>query len=234
MIVTLNEVQRACQKALFGAGVPAGLDDDAADATVWLEACGIPALASLVDVLERWTGDSSAISVAETAPGTFDTGGRSAVLVGSSLIDLAIARANSNGTGCLKVSGLKDPRFLVPWAANYAEDEWGLQLTWNRQAASVHSIGGVTLFGDWAAPAEGPCDVTIECRYSWSGGFDVPLSVAHSNADLEARYDQTLSTGLAVDDEVWQTIARHACRTLVPASADSRARGAGSAASDNE
>ena len=32
MIVTLNEVQRACQKAMSGAGVPPGHDDDAADA----------------------------------------------------------------------------------------------------------------------------------------------------------------------------------------------------------
>ncbi|MCH6587654.1 MAG: DUF3726 domain-containing protein [Proteobacteria bacterium] len=44
MIVTLNEVQRTCQKAMSGAGAPAGVDDDAAMAAAWLEGRGLPAL----------------------------------------------------------------------------------------------------------------------------------------------------------------------------------------------
>ena len=234
MIVTLNEVQRACQKALFGAGVPAGLDDDAANATVWLEARGLSALAAFAGALESCAQDPSGCTVTETAPGVVDASGCSATLAGSLVIDLAVARANAKGTATLKVTRLKDPQFLVPWAAEYFEDDWGFSLTWNGRAASVHSAGGVMLLGDWASPDEGPCDVTVACRYSEPGGSNEPLPVAYRGADLESRAKLTLSTGLEVDDAVWQMISRHAQRALVPATEESRARGAGSTASDNE
>ena len=234
MIVTLNEVQRACQKALFGAGVPAGLDDDAAAAAVWLEARGLSALAPFAHALESCAENAAEAIVTETAPGAVDAGGRSAALVGSPVIDMAVARANSHGAATLKVTGLRAPRFLIPWAAHYLEDGWAFSLTWNGRAARVRPAGGVLLYGDWAAPDEGPREVTVACGSSEPGAFEAPLPVACRNADLEARAKLILSTGLEVDDAVWHRIARHARRALVPATEESRMRGAGSRASDNE
>ena len=58
MIVSWNELQRACQKAFRGLGVAAGADDDSAFAVLWLQARGLDALAPL----------AAALSVLECAP----------------------------------------------------------------------------------------------------------------------------------------------------------------------
>ena len=47
VIVSWNELQRTCQKAFRGLGVPAGADDDASFAVLWLQARGLDALTPL-------------------------------------------------------------------------------------------------------------------------------------------------------------------------------------------
>ena len=235
MIVTLNEVQRACQKAMIGAGAPAGHDDDAASAAVWLESSGISALPAYAAALEGWDGDLLAAEVRENAPGVFQAGGRSAVFVGPHLIDLAVARARQAETATLRVAALRDPAFLVPWALDYWEGELAFAMAWDGRAATTHTTAGVTLHGDWETRPQGPCDVVLECRPSWRDShLDIALPVTHGHKELEARYRKVLASGLQVEDAVWRTIGRYAHRALVPASAESRARGAGSTASDNE
>jgi hypothetical protein len=44
---------------------------------------------------------------------------------------------------------------------------------------------------------------------------------------LRERASHALSDGIAVDDEVWRAIGAVAARVLVPATAESRVRGAG-------
>ena len=234
MIVTLNEVQRACQKALYGAGAPAGLDDDGAAAAAWLEVRGLPALAPLAAALERWDGDPRASRLEETAPGAFHAGGRSAVFLGPLLIDTAIAYADEEGHAALDIAALANPEFLVPLAHEAGRAGWSFALSWPGCGATVAAETGTTLLGDWRAPVQGPCEVTLRCWRAAAESSDLSLPVALGPAELEARCRETLAAGLDVAEPVWQTIGRYAQRALVPASAESRARGAGSAASDNE
>ncbi|MCH8926941.1 MAG: DUF3726 domain-containing protein, partial [Proteobacteria bacterium] len=119
MIVTLNEVQRTCQKAMSGAGAPAGVDDDAAMAAAWLEGRGLPALGAVAAALDRWAGDASAMELAELPPEggarRFDAAGRSALFVGGGLIDLAVAMAaETTAVSGVEVAGVTDPRFFLP------------------------------------------------------------------------------------------------------------------------
>ena len=235
MIVTLNELQRACQKAMSGAGAPAGHDDDAAGAAAWLEARGIPVLPAYAAALERWGGDPRADRLEESAPGVFHAGGRSGVFLGPHLIDLAVARASQAETAALRVAALRDPAFLLPWALDYRESELAFAITWGERAATTHLTAGARLYGEWDAAGEGPCDLVLECRLSSQDGtLEIALPMKQDSKALEARYRESLAGGLRVEDAAWRTIGRYAHKALVPASADSRARGAGSRASDNE
>ncbi len=242
MIVTLNEVQRTCQKAMSGAGAPAGVDDDAAMAAAWLEGRGLPALSAVAAALDRWAGDASAMALAELPPAAgarrFDAGGRSALFVGGGLLDLAVALAAESTAGSsVEVAGVTDPEFFVPPAVVCARRDRTLRLSWRgpdgapRAGALVGPDSGAVLLGDWrnAAPG-GPVQVSIQCAQAGGGQAPGALPATLGQADLDARLSEALAAGLSVDDRVWAHLSAYAARRLVPSSSESRARGAGPAA----
>jgi hypothetical protein len=243
----LNEVQRTCQKAMSGAGAPAGVDDDAAMAAAWLEGRGLPTLGAVAAALDRWAGDASAMALAELPPEAgvrrFDAGGRSALFVGAGLIDLAVAMAaETTAVSSIEISGVTDPRFFVPPAVVCARRDRTLRLSWRGPddapcaGVLVGPDSGAVLLGDWpnAAPG-GPFEVSIQCAQAGggqAGGGQGPgaLPATLGQADLDARLAETLAAGLSVDDRVWTRLSAYAARVLVPSSPESRARGAGPAA----
>ncbi len=225
MIVTLNEMERTCQKALRGAGAPPGIDDEGGAAAAWLEARGIPALGGLLAAMAAWDGDPSACHPERSSARAFDAGGRSAVFAGPGLAGLAaIAEAPY-----LEIAGLTEPRFLIPLAKTLCKDERSFFISWRHAGARIGADSGVALLGDWSAPPPGARRVRIgtECP-------DEELPLTCGAAEVEARYRDSLSRGLPVDENLWRKLAAYAHRTLVPASAASRAQGAGSQSSDNE
>jgi hypothetical protein len=173
MIVTLNEVQRTCQKAMSSAGAPAGVDDDAAMAAAWLEGRGLPALGAVAAALDRWAGDASAMKLAKLPPEAgarrFDAGGRSALFVGSGLLDLAVAMAaETAAVSSVEVARVTDPRLFVPPAVVCARHDRTLRLSWRRPdgapraGALVGSDSGAVLLGDWRNMTPGgPFEVSI-------------------------------------------------------------------------
>ncbi len=242
MIVTLNEVQRTCQKAMSGAGAPAGVDDDAAMAAAWLEGRGLPALGAVAAALDRWAGDASAMALAELPPQDgarrFDAGGRSALFVGGGLIDLAVAMAaETTAVSSVEVAGVTDPRFFLPPAVVCARGDRSLRLSWTPPdgapcaGARVGPDSGAVLLGDWrdAAPG-GPFQVSIQCGQAGGGQALGALPATLGQAELDARLAETLAAGLSVDEGVWTRLSAYAARTLVPSSPESRAHGAGPAA----
>ncbi len=242
MIVTLNEGQRTCQKAMSVAGAPAGVDDDAAMAAAWLEGRGLPALGAVVAALDRWAGDASAMALTELPPEAgarrFDAGGRSALFVGSGLLDLAVAlAAETTAVSNVEVAGVTDPRLFVPPAVVCARHDRTLRLSWwrldgaPRAGALVGPDSGAVLLGDWrdAAPG-GPFEVSIQCGQADGGQAPGALPATLGQADLDARLSEALAAGLSVDDGIWARLSAYAALSLVPSSPESRARGAGPAA----
>ncbi len=240
MIVTLNEIQRSCQKALSGAGAPPGIDDDAGAAVAWLESRGLAALGGVVAALERWAGDPGAAVIGGTAAGMFDAGGRSAVFLGPGLIDAVVSSATSQKSSRLDIRALTEPQFLIPLAESLCGLGWSFDIAWTAggqasgTGAQLDSTAGVTLLGDWSRVPAGPAEVVVHCQEAGQAPFDSRLPVACGATELGARRAASLSTGLAVEDALWNKVSRYARRTLVPASAESRARGAGPGSSDNE
>ena len=96
MIVSWNELQRTCQKAFRGLGVPAGADDDGSFAVLWLQARGLDALAPLeaaLSALERSSPRPLGVAGRTDGVDVLDAGGQPAVSVASDAIDFTVARA---------------------------------------------------------------------------------------------------------------------------------------------
>ncbi|MFQ5773674.1 MAG: DUF3726 domain-containing protein [Kiloniellaceae bacterium] len=250
MIVTLNELERTCQRAMCALGAPAGVDEDAASAAAWLEARGLPALQALVRALDRWGGDPTAANLTDLSERSdtrrLDAAGRSAAFVAGAIIDIAVAAAAEHGgAATVTVEALADRQFLLPVADRRRSRGWSFRLLWGRRSnrpgagARVDPDTGIRLFGDWnSLPVGEASDTTIACRKAPSTARPCAsgeaLQVTRQAADLDARLAAVLAAGLTVDDDVWRRLATHAKRALVPSSHDSRVRGAGPAASDNE
>ena len=223
MIVTLAELESLAKRALAGSGAPSGIDEDAAAATAWLEARDLPALDALVAELDRGVIDLPAPAVEGRQ---VDAGGRSALLLCGTLIDQAVLLADQ---GPLTVEQLAQPIFLLPLADRRRRAGWSFRITWGSGSGALVDVEqGLALLGglDGLLP-KAPVTVSI-------ASVRGPLDRFEGDSGLEARLGQTLANGRAVDDGLWQRLTRHGARALVPASEESRARGAGSTASDND
>lgn len=246
MIVTLNEVEQWCLRAMAGSGAPPGIDEDAAAAATWLVARDFPALGRLISALDRWWCDPTATELRERpAPGRahhFDALGRSGVFLAGILIDQALAEAARSGEPArVEVLGLTDPLFLLPLALGYVGRGWALELSWRASDASAAvgarvGVDGPSMLGDEHGLLDpNPVSLWITCRHrSQTVPAGPALPVAVSADALARRYTATLEQGLDVPEETWTALKTQGMHALVPASAQSRARGAGAEMSDNE
>ena len=251
---TLNEVYRMCQKAAEGAGAPAGLDMDAAESAAWLAARGLDPLAGFAKALETMSGQQNPC-VPAPAGGGLNAHGKAGPLVASALVDLLAARAMAGGgTGRLRVTGLSAPLFLLPRAARYAEDGWVFRLTL-ADTAGRHFVltaapeAGVAITGpagveagvesgveSVAAALSGPAPFDLEAvcaRTAAPQADQAGTSILAEAASLEAAA-RSLSEGVAVEPGPWGRLQAFMAKVLVPATAESRRRGAGARLSDNE
>ncbi|MGF1610662.1 MAG: DUF3726 domain-containing protein [Kiloniellales bacterium] len=233
MIVTLNEVEQWCLRALAGAGTPAGIDEDAAWSAGWLVARGFPALELLVAALDRCPDAAAAARVSGTDAQTFDAGSRSAIFLAGGLIDSAVAAAASGAVPArISVAALADPLFLLPIAERHRRRGWCFQLQWRGAAAGLDGNGPRLLGEPSAFLSAIAVETSIACARQPLADMHLPVTLRPS--DLDDRYAATLDKGVAVANETWTRLKTLGMRALVPASEESRTRGAGSAASDNE
>ncbi len=250
---TLNEVYRMCQKAAEGAGAPAGLDVDAAESAAWLAARGLDPLAGFATALEAMSGrQSPCVPVPAGDPQGLDASGKAGILVASALVDLLAAGTMAGGgTGRLRVTGLSAPLFLLPRAARYAEDGWVFRLTL-ADTAGRHFVltaapeAGVAITGpagveagveSVAAALSGPAPFDLEAvcaRTAAPQADQAGTSILAEAASLEAAAARSLSEGVAVEPGPWGRLQAFMAKVLVPATAESRRRGAGARLSDNE
>ena len=221
MIVTLAELESTAKRGLAGRGAPPGIDEDAAFATAWLESRGLPGLAALIAQLDRFPLD---VQSPEGKGTNLDALGQSAVLLGGTLIDQAVVA----GTGSrLTVTNLRDPIFLLPLADRRRRSGLSFEIRWQGAEAQIDAAGAIALVGNVLSTDDEAVEVSICCR---QGRLDTMAAVI----DLDGHRRQTLATGLEIDDALKQRLSTHAATSLVPASDESRRRGAGAEASDNE
>lgn len=245
---SLNEVERTCQKAAEGAGAPAGLDVDAGRGAAWLAARGLPVLAELAHDLTSFADLAAACRFDRECAhaATLQADDKAGAVVAPLLIDLLVARAASEeAPAALAVGGLTAPLFLLPPAARYGAEGWCFQLSLASDArrAALHVADG----GRAEILAHADCDVaalfaggrawTLEaaCAPARLATGDAPsLGVLRNAEHLAAAAEKSLAEGVSPDPEAWERLNRLATKVLVPASEQSRRRGAGARVSDNE
>lgn len=240
MRVSQNEVYRTAQRALEGAGAAYGVDRDGAEAVAWLAARGLPGPALLAQALERMEDAFAPLAPPRQLHGTplIDLGGRPAVAWAAAVID-CLDLAQRAGMERLRLRACRWPLFLLPAALRHAQRGWAIQLRWNVGTAAVicalHGADGCRIIVEG-----GPPDLTP--LFLNSAPVGVVLDAAGRNARvvgriadvqlvdapaLDAALARSLTEGIEVDDAVWARLAGAARRVLVPASEESRARGAG-------
>jgi hypothetical protein len=214
MRVSQFEIYRLVQRALEGAGAPYGVDRDGAQAVAWLEARGLPGLRLLLADLPGLEGRFEGLKLGRTAAGpAIDASGRSAIAYGGAVIDLA------RGLPSLRLRRCRSPVFLLPAAAAA-----GLALRWRQGAGEVLCrVEGEIRGSESALLDVAPTEVEIDAGAAVAPGLPVILD----GPALARRYEQALAQGVAVDGEIWRRIDAVAARVQVPASAESRLKGAG-------
>jgi hypothetical protein len=214
MRVSQFEIYRLVQRALEGSGAPYGVDRDGAQSVAWLEARGLPGLRLLAQDLASLQGCFAGLRAATgKADPEIHAGGISAIAYGSAVIDLA------RGASKLRLRNCRSPIFLLPPAALAGARLW---LRWGEVICSADS--SITL---WASSSEvlledAPAEIEI-----LPGTVAAPAAPFLDPATLASRYERALLQGIEIDQEVWDRIGAVAARVQVPASAESRLKGAG-------
>ena len=243
MIVSWNELQRTCQKAFRGLGVPAGADDDGSFAVLWLQARGLDALAPLeaaLSALERSSPRPLGVVGCTDGVDVLDAGGQPAVSVASDALEFAVARAVETAAraevlltgieGAILVAGTLAQR---PGSGRCSRVEWRdgegqCRLDAASDGACRLSLASFDL--GRLRPGLGRQSVRIviggpdgsrwmECGPCWRIDAD--------ETELDHRATQSVTRGIDMPDALWTRLLVFAKRTLVPATHASRERGAG-------
>jgi hypothetical protein len=216
MRVSQFEIYRLVQRALEGSGAPYGVDRDGAQAVAWLESRGLPGLRLLQEDLPLLEGRFTGLALARSAGGIeIDAGGISAIAYGSAVIDLA--RDGSR----LRLHRCRSPLFLLPAAVAAGGP---LQLRWGDILCGASLDAGASL---WAGDGEALLDCSPTEVEIHPGSAPPAAQPFLDSAELARRYEISLAQGIEVDDELWRRIDAVAARVQVPASTESRLKGAG-------
>lgn len=227
------------QRGVEGAGAPPGLDVDAARTVEWLELAALPGVAALVEDLDAGLAAPAACRLGSESAAGLVFAGASALLVGAMTVEWAMAV----GPARRDIEGLVSPMGLLPEAEARAAESGGLAIALLRGPGECEAAAwfpaddaAPMLAGDWARPdrtarrlriASGAAAVRLFAETA--SGLAVP-----STGIAETRREH-LRKGIDVEDALWCRLLTHAARILVPPSAVSRARGAGSGAvEDND
>jgi hypothetical protein len=241
MQVSQFEIYRLVQRALEGLGAGYGVDRDGARSIAWLEARGLPGLAPLAaDMAELDKGiRRPKLEAGAGSDFAIDAGGGSAIDFAGAVMDLVIARAEAGGHPArLRLRHCRSPLFLVPAAMENGLD-FAIALIWRGPKgvvlARVEADGGPTLLlapeGDLRTALLEPTTSDVDIHAALTSQALPPvqagLVVALGRDELARRFTHSLDHGVDVDPAIWRRIDEVAARVQVPASEESRLRGAG-------
>jgi hypothetical protein len=213
VIVSLNEIETAVRKAALGVGLPLGIAEEAGLAAAWAAPLplGIEAL-----IAEALTNIDEKRVLRQPA----DKAATSALWLGPSAADFAFAMPDEP-----IILGPVDVPILVAAIvarAGEGKTERSAAVAWGGSCSLALNHGEI---GIWA-----PSLAALTAR---GLEFTVTRGIAPGGKPLFAANDlrrlklQALSDGVPVGSAAWTDIKRYAAKTLVPATAQSRLRGAG-------
>lgn len=206
--LSLNEAEALAKKAARGAGYPWGLAEEAGRAVGWLEARGLPGCGALAALLSG--GGDATPPVIGGSVWRPAAGALCPIATGAALSD----RAGLPGGVPLEIGPIREVLLIVPFAAATAAARAGggtITLTW---------AGGAAVTDGVDAEVTGPATVCCERLAVTVGGrIDTPAQCRSRACPSQRDFD---------------ALSRFAGLTYAPATEESRAKGAGAGASDND
>jgi hypothetical protein len=213
---SLNEIDALVRKAARGSGLTWGLAEEAGKATRWLAARRLPSVTVVAGLLEQNDGLPYEALCPQIENGAWRAkrGRLCPLITGAALNDRVEAIAGGQDI-CLAV--VSYPILLLPFLGRACEvTGQAIDLGWDDVRMRVLPEGSHIEGNGRDLGAAGATQVTVRAA-----------SQGASESVSSARTD-----GIEVDPAVWSLLNQFAIRTYVPASEESRMRGAGAGDSD--
>jgi LDH2 family malate/lactate/ureidoglycolate dehydrogenase len=248
--VSQNELTGLCRRAFEGLGFPPGDHEDAADMVVWLEQHGLGGVEALRRALDRLTTEPRhpmSRAFEDSSIGVIDGADNSVMLCGSLAADLAYAKARRKGLAVVKIQNCFNRKLMLGYLARCARRGMSLMAFWrnSEEPVVIEQVVSIRAYDDYPTlllyQIEDE-DATLTRNRSVtliaSPHFSM-LQALHPDPDeatllqvirpeeFERQSHLAWQQGLEVEDDVWWRLKELAGRTLVEASEESRARGAG-------
>ena len=218
IVCSLNEVEFYSRRAARGAGMPWGLAEEAGKASRWLAERGLPGVELLARLLEANDGRPYA-DMAPKLNGQWRStdGYLCPVCTGSALSDhIGLVSAGKE----ISLAELAFPLLLAPFLDHS-----------QRQADACYGIrwlgARVLVFAN---------GLELECEEEAAHLSEHVDAVAVSSGRQRNKSPtyRPRTAGVKIPRSVWRVMESFAKRTYVPATAESRARGAGAGRTDND
>jgi hypothetical protein len=221
---SLPEIEALSKRAARGAGLSWGLAEEAGKAARWLHAHGQPGTSALASLLQAHDGCAFEQLCPQTLvnPWRALSGQLCPLITGAALLD----HANLHSHWPITLQAVSHPLLLAPFVARAARlGGCVMSMAWAGVTITIDADGQVVCAQSpqqaTALHDHGPQTVTLTRQVQRP-----PLSCDHKIWP-HSHWSQSVSA------PTWQVLETLAYRTLVPASASSRA-GAGAATGDND
>jgi hypothetical protein len=208
VILSLNEIETMIRRAATGAGWPYGLADDAGRAAAWLAARGFDGIGAALAALEP---GPAPVNGEQTAEGRVLRGARAAA-VGPSCFD--VLGAGGPATSVI-LEDIDQPLMLIG-LGGIAAGSGNCSFRLESDAGFRAHIGGEAVSMTGPAPDSGATLRAVRIAGAAVGPSPDP------------------ARGVEVDEALWARVKTLAAKSYVPATEQSRARGAGAGEIDND
>ncbi len=222
MLCSLNEIEAQLRKAARGAGLSWGLAEEAGKAARWLAMHGIGCLPSFVALFEQHSSRPyDEISIPQEEGRWRARGGALCPLIaGTAIVDRAEEIAGGRNVELATVAW---PVLLAPFAATVASATGAsIVLAWP---------GARFIFADTGVRLDATPGVTADVAGAASAHY---ASCGRLVGTAQGAPVKSEIAGIFVDDSVWPRLDAFVQRTYVPASEESRLKGAGAGLLDTD
>ena len=241
MDLSISETKLLCRRVLSAAGVPAGVDSDAAEAIVWLASQGFPALEDLfcsIPELKQDSRNARQLQFGHDESLNISLKSDSGYITLLQIVDSLCARSalQESQNSCVSIHDVRNFSLLLPLLLRRSKDGYEFHMQWNTGQV-VAEMGNLWM----SAPIDRICGVKIDdrvdiqCTRLHNFGSGIPSNYSELSLESFDEYQSAMSLRrIQIANELYWNLKEAAARSFVPASDLSRQRGAGAEVDDSD
>ena len=231
MKISLNELHVKCRNVFRGLGFPPGSDEEAAYIIGWLEIHRLDGLKQFPDICACLKKNAFPSSVGFSGIGAIDCSQYCAIAVVPGAFDYLRSKDTDSQTCELVIDRCSDATLFLPLIMKYMDSKhsWVVDGADGQSKTQIFAdVGNEQLYvaSSKQETAGSSSQIRIK-RINPLSSNSRNSSEGQSFASLHEREHHAIENGLEVEDTQWQFVLGMARKYLVPASAESRKKGAG-------